>query len=840
MRKDNLQDRLYFQNLRLQLAGSGEFLVRLLSYSSYILLVVGTAALFFSGVPRFRWLGIFLILFLIDRLMHLGEGERSVSNALRSKGNEKINTALFFSPASFRILSWAFRHAGTTGRDFSLILLKEFSERNEATRVFRRLGVSQQKFSKKLQELLDKPLENAQGDLFPLAERVACEAFLVACRTHETYIRPRTLFAAVALSKAPSVQALFRALNVSIPDVQEAVLMGRYTREFSTLRKMPLALGGFTRPSRLRRNRSMNRAWTAKPTPTLDQFSRDLTQLARSEKIGFLIGHSEEYEQMLDALSRPGKPNAILVGDPGVGKTTLLHHLAYRIVHDDVPKSLFDMRVVLLNVSQILSDASPDEVSGRLTRIADEIIVSGNVVVFVPRIHDLFKASEGGGPSPIDVFLPVVQSGAIPLVGETYSREFTQLVEPRSDFVEQFEVVRVEEMDKEEALRFLAYTALVLEREFRVFVTVKALRRVVEVAERYITNKPLPASAVDLLKESLGRAARSKKESLLESMVESIAEEELKMPIHVAKEGEAEGLLHLEDTIHKRLINQDEAVAAVSEALRQYRSGLSRQEGPIAAFLFVGPTGVGKTELSKILAEVQFGSRNTIRRYDMSEYQDRSSTFRLIGTPDGKTTGDLTDTIREHPYSLILLDEFEKAHPDILNLFLQVFDDGRLTDSLGRTVDFQNTIIVATSNAHSDFIKTEIERGMGAMDIADELKQKLTEYFKPELINRFSDIIVFRDLNKEEIYSVAKILLGNLQRRLQEAQGIDLLFDDSAVREIARLGYSKVFGARPLRKTISKEIRGQLARMVLKNEVSRGGNIRVSFIQGGFRFDTIE
>ncbi|MDP3758263.1 MAG: AAA family ATPase, partial [Candidatus Daviesbacteria bacterium] len=370
-----------------------------------------------------------------------------------------------------------------------------------------------------------------------------------------------------------------------------------------------------------------------------------------------------------------------------------------------------------------MSGGHPGEIASRLTRITEEIIQAGNVLVFVPDIHELFKVSGGGELSPLDVFLPVVRSGAVPLVGETYSREFKSIIEPRTDFLEQFEVIRVEPMSAEETLLLLSFMSLDLEKQFRVFVPVKVLRKTVEIAERYVTSQPLPSSALNLLKEAFGRASRAGKKVLDEETLLGLAEEELGLPVRAAGAREAESLLRLEDRIHERFINQDEAVGAVADALRQYRSGLSRRGGPIAVFLFVGPTGVGKTELSKILAEVQFGSREELRRFDMSEYQDKTSIFRLIGAPDGETTGDLTDTVREHPYSLILLDEFEKAHPDVLNLFLQVFDDGRLTDSLGRTVEFQNTIIVATSNAHSDYVKAEIERGRRAVEIADDLKK---------------------------------------------------------------------------------------------------------------------
>ncbi|MEK7086680.1 MAG: AAA family ATPase, partial [Patescibacteria group bacterium] len=337
--------------------------------------------------------------------------------------------------------------------------------------------------------------------------------------------------------------------------------------------------------------------------------------------------------------------------------------------------------------------------------------LAGNIVLFVPNIHDLFRTAQNRSLNAIDMLLPVLKNESIPVVGESYPREFKQFIEPRSDFLEQFEVVSVEEISEAEAVRFLIYASLILERKFKVFITFRAVRKAVELAHRYFKNKQLPGSAADLLKQTLAEASHNRLKILTAEMIIGTAERQSKIPIQKASDEEIKKLLGLEVLIHERLINQNVAVASVSRALREYRSGLSRKGGPIAAFLFVGPTGVGKTELSKILAKIQFGSSEEMVRFDMSEYQDKQSIFRFIGTPDGERSGALTDAILAKPYSLILLDEFEKAHPDILNLFLQVFDDGRLTDSLHRTVDFQNTIIIATSNAHSDFIKTEIENG---------------------------------------------------------------------------------------------------------------------------------
>ncbi|MEK7478924.1 MAG: ATP-dependent Clp protease ATP-binding subunit, partial [Patescibacteria group bacterium] len=825
----NIGERLYFRDEKYRLSVAEAFLARLVAYVFFFVFGALAVFLLFVSSPRPFFIGVFFLLFLIDRLIHGTQGESSLSRGLWKAG--RVNVAQFFSPTASRALFSAYRFARAKGQNVHFALLTELCERADVRGGFRRLGISYSDFLTDVSERLAKefPEAGAAGTAED-AERIATSAFLVAENLREEHIQPLSLFAALFSPAPPFFQKTFQKFRIAPEDVLDAVSMERRAREASRLNRSFGVLGGYAGAhSRMRRSPSVNRAWTSRPTPTLDQFSDDVTAMVRARGGGLLVGHEKEYAQLLDALTRPGKPNAILVGEPGVGKTALLHHLASRMIRDEVPPFLFDRRILSLSISRMFADASPEEVAGRLTRISDEIMIAGNVLVFVPDIHDLFKPFGKGGVSAIDVLLPIVRSGAIPLLGDSYPREFKILVEPRSDFVEQFEIIRVEEMSAVEAVRFLTYAAIPLEKQFGVFVTIPALRRIVEIADKHISSKPLPTSALDLLKETLTRASREKTEVLSPEFAARVAEEEVGVPLQVAGEAEAEKLLHLEDIIHKRLINQTEAVGAVSRALREYRSGLARQGGPIATFLFVGPTGVGKTELSKILAEVQFGSRETMRRFDMSDYKDTTSIFRLIVTPNWDMTGDLTDAVREHPYSLILLDEFEKAHPDVLNLFLQVFDDGRLTDSLGRTAQFQNTIIIATSNAHSDFVKQEIEKGRSVPDIADELKGKLTTYFKPELLNRFSDIIVFRDLKPEEIFQIAEILLSEVAAQVLASNGIMLKFEESAAREVARRGYSNVFGARPLRKVISEEVRGRLAEMILRDEIRAGDSVVFSF-----------
>jgi len=347
-------------------------------------------------------------------------------------------------------------------------------------------------------------------------------------------------------------------------------------------------------------------------------------------------------------------------------------------------------------------------------------------------------------------------------------------------------------------------------------------------SSKYFKGKSLLTSSEELLKESLSNVKERGEKVLNGDIILDIAQRKISIPLRQAKELEAAKLLNLENIIHQKFIDQEEAVKAVSQALREYRSGLSRRGGPIATFLFVGPTGVGKTELSKILTGIQFGSSDAMIRFDMSEYQDKQSIFKFIGSPDGTMSGNLTEAVMKKPYSLILLDEFEKAHPDILNIFLQVFDDGRLTDNFGKVADFSNTIIIATSNAASNYIKEEIELGKPMSQIRDEVKKKLTEYFKPELINRFSGIVVFKELSRDNISAVARILLNGLAKDLMDSHSMEIKFTDEAIKKISVWGYDPVFGARPLRGVISEKVRSILAEKILKNEIQKGGSLLIS------------
>ncbi len=830
----------YFKESRLFLNAADEFVVRLVSYSWYVLLAITTVILFFSGAESLSWFGALLALFLIDRLVHAGEGERDLNELA---GMKVANIAKALTPSSIRVLSHAFRRTKMTGQDFYFLLLEALIEKKDIRETLSRLDVNPELFQKKIQGLTQNaPKEPAtsQVDLLQKIAALALLAYQSAVDGNERFIDTRNIL--VALVSSPNVprevQSILDSFNVNTKDLQAAAIFGRWRRLLGRVRFLPASIGGFANRPHFLRHRVMNRAWTARPTPILDKFTTDLTDLAREEAVGLLVGHGEEFRNLLQVISRSGKPNAILVGEPGAGKSSIIAHLAFRMIKDQVPSVLFDKRLVSLEIGALIADAPPEVLSGRLKTIAEEILSAGNIVLYIPSIHDLFRTSQKAGLNPIDIIFPIIKAEAIPVIGETYPREYKEYVEPRSDFVDQFEMVRVNEINEDDAVKVLIYESLILEGQYKVFISFLAIRQAVTLAHRYFHNKLLPGSALDLLKQALAQASEDKKKKVAADDVIAIAERLSRIPIQEAGNEETEQLLNLETKIHERLIGQDDAVRAVAQAIREYRSGLSRKGGPIATFLFVGPTGVGKTELAKILAGIQFGSKDAMERFDMSEYQEKTSIAQFIGSPDGKNTGALTDAVFEHPYSLILLDEFEKAHPDLLNLFLPVFDDGRLTDSLGRVVDFTNTIIIATSNAHSEFIKSSIEAGRSSEVIGEELKKKLTDYFKPELLNRFSGIIVFRSLSQDETYSITKLLIRELATTLKQGNGLWLECDDAALRELARLGYDPAFGARPLREVISNRLKSVLAKKILQKEVQRGDSIFVTFQNGSFDFST--
>ncbi len=813
---------------------------RVFTYSFFVIIVGIVVACLISDVSRLRWIGIFLAIIIADFILHLQTSNYSVDSFFRGwiPGN---NVALCTDREVIHHLVSAFERSESMGGDFELIALQTFLDKPMVAYSLERLDMPPKEVRKKVDAEIEKSIASGQkisrSELLGKIRLILVDAAYSAHFHGRTSIDSESVFSTLVQSKNPLINKIFDYFSVSPKDVDAALIFGKFSHSRF---RVPLLTGGFAMKLVKIKPHRVNRTFTSRPTLILDRFSKDLTDVARAGVEGFLIGHQKEYDQMIDALSRAGSRNALLVGEPGIGKSSIVAHLAFKIISDEVPASLFDRRLVELSIGDLISGADTQELSQRLSAVVKEIISAGNIILYLPEIHLLSKTSQSGGIELADLLMPIIKSDAFPIIGATYPKEYKEFIETKSDFSGAFEIIHVNEITPQEAITLLTYDAIVFERKYNIEINFSAIKQAVLLAAKYFHYRPLPASARDIFKEAISMATQRRLKELTGQDIAAIVERKTNVPIHKTGKEEAQTLLNLEEIIHKQYIDQDEAVTAVSEALRAYRSGLSRKGGPIATFLFVGPTGVGKTELSKILADIQFGSEKYMVRFDMSEYQQKESLSRFIGSPDGKLAGTLTEAIIQNPYSLILLDEFEKASPDILNLFLQVFDDGRLTDSLGRVVDFQNTIIIATSNAHSVYIQEQIRNGKKISDFESDLKNKLSDFFKPELINRFSGLIVFKPLSEEDIAFIAQLNLQSLSETLMDSQGIELDFDDAVVKRIAQIGYDPAFGARPLRKAIDNTIKSALSKKILSGEIVHGQKIKVEINDSGdFMFTQI-
>jgi len=812
---------------------SGRWIVRFVTAAAYGIVVAAAIIFSVAEVPILRALGWLTILFLIDRVLHFGHADQSFSRIPRGR----VNITEYVSPSTYHFIETSFDRALVFGGDWQVHLLHELLVRKELIGALGRIDVKAEELRAKVEEYLKKPdqKKNTKATLVSEVEQLMFVVCDEAIRGGRAEVEPAYLFSALRYVKTESLKKLWLLFNIDDDDLASIVIFSHY--ETKHRKRFLLFRRGRARGRRKIQHQVMNRAWTARPTTFLDRLGHDLTDTARAGEGAFLVGHEKEYERLVDVLARPGDPHILLVGDPGVGKNAILNHLAYQIVTDRVPPPLFDRRLVLLEIGSLVAGASPSELEKRVKNVLEEIIVAGNIILYIPDIHNLLRTS-GGQMNAADVLIPAIKSSGFSVIGATYPKEFKEYIEPNTSFVGVFEVVRLQEVTEAEAIRFLTYLSLSYEEEYGLTISFKTVKQAVTIAHKYFHEKLLPESAEDLLKEAVARAAKQGKELVTPEDITLVAEQKVNIPIHKTGEKEAEELLHLEEKIHERFIDQEEAVTAVAQALREYRSGLSRKGGPIASFLFVGPTGVGKTELAKVLAEIQFGSRELMIRFDMSEYQDAKSLSRFIGSPDGSLRGDLVEAVLAKPYSLILLDEFEKAHPDILNLFLPVLDDGRLTDNLSRVINFQNTVIIATSNAHSDIINEALSKNESMASISDYLKKKLSDVFKPELLNRFSRIIIFKDLATADLTKIAEINLRELSESLKQ-QGITLIFDPAVIARVAELGHDPMFGARPMRQVIDDKIRAVLAEKILKGEVSRGQDVRAVVENGQIAFRSL-
>ncbi|AHF05866.1 ATP-dependent Clp protease ATP-binding subunit [Desulfitobacterium metallireducens] len=648
-------------------------------------------------------------------------------------------------------------------------------------------------------------------------------------------------------------------------------------------------------------------------TPTLNEFGRDLTQSAREGKLDPVVGRESELERVIQILSRRTKNNPVLIGEPGVGKTAIAESLAQRIVQNKVPETLTNKRVVTLDISSVVAGSKyRGEFEERLKKVMEEIRIDGNVIVFIDELHTLIGAGAAEGAiDAANILKPALARGELQCIGATTLDEYRKYIEKDAALERRFQPITVGEPTVEQAVEILKGLRDRYEAHHRTKITDEAIEAAVRLSDRYISDRFLPDKAIDLMDEAASRVRldtfnappdmksleeqverlkkekeaavlaqefekaaeiRDREHELREDLAQkrsdwesqrdvtksSVTEDDISqivaswtgIPVKKIAQEEGDRLLHLEETLHERVVGQDDAVAAVAKAVRRARAGLKDPKRPIGSFIFLGPTGVGKTELARTLAEALFGEEDAMIRIDMSEYMEKHAVSRLVGAPPGyighDEGGQLTEAVRRKPYSVILLDEIEKAHPDVFNILLQVLEDGRLTDTKGRTVDFRNAVVIMTSNVGASFLHKEAMGFAAHRDEETEYKNmrrnvmdELKKTFRPEFLNRVDELVVFHSLPKEALVKVTEILMKQVNK-LVKGQGFNLQVEMSALELIAKEGNDPTYGARPLRRAIQRLIEDSLSEKILQGEFKAGDQIRVEAEEGKMKFTKVK
>jgi ATP-dependent Clp protease ATP-binding subunit ClpC len=792
---------------------------------------------------------------------------------------EQVDITQYFSDATTNLLQRAAQQAVEWGSlDLSSEhLLYAALQDGVVRRVLDEVGADPEAIRAQLEEEAQKGgRTDVSPSLAPDAKRALLAAYEESRDLGSSYIGPEHVLLALAADDESDGGRLLSRFGLSHTRLRGAVVRGVDT-------------GGEAREP-------------ASSTPTLDEYSRDLTQMAREGKLDPVIGRAEEVESTIEILSRRTKNNPVLIGDPGVGKTAIVEGIAQRVVNDEVPETLSDKRVVQLDLSGIVAGTQyRGQFEERLKKVIDEVREnSDDLILFIDELHTVVGAGAAEGAMDASNMLkPALSRGELHVVGATTIDEYRKNIEKDAALERRFQPVLVSEPTVEDTIDILQGLKDRYEAHHRVKIREEAIIAAAELSDRYITGRFLPDKAIDLmdqagarvrlraktkpqdtkaLEDELRRVQREKDEAVAnedfekapglrdrvealrsqleearggrrpvaEVTAEDIAEVVSRatgIPVSQLTEEERERLMRLEEQLHERVVGQEEAVEAVAEAVRRARAGLSDPDRPIGSFLFLGPTGVGKTELARTLAEALFGDEAAMVRIDMSEFQERHTVSRLVGAPPGyvgyEEAGQLTEAVRRRPYSVLLLDEIEKAHADVFNILLQILDDGRLTDAQGRTVDFKQTVIIMTSNMGAERIQAHTRREETFEELKEDMLQVVRHHLRPEFVNRIDEIIVFRALAREQIVDIARLLLERTTRRLR-AQDIEVEFTDEAVELIAEEGFDPEFGARPLRRTIQRRVDNELSRMVLSGSLEPGDRVVVSVEEERLTFDVLQ
>jgi len=769
-----------------------------------------------------------------------------------------------------------------------------------AAKVLNKLGVTEDILEKKIIEIEGKN-DSITTDvtLSPRSKQILELSGAFANKLKTNYIGTEHILLALAQEGEGLGMRILASINIDSRDIAESIIDMMGIDNYSI------------EPKAVNKASSSPENTSSK---LLDKYGRNLTESAKQDKIDPVIGRTKEIERIIQILSRRTKNNPVLIGDPGVGKTAIAEGLAIDISQGKVPDTLKDKILYTLDMGSLLAGAKyRGEFEERIKQVIDEVVKKGNIVLFIDEMHTIIGAGATGEGSidASNILKPCLARGEIQVIGATTIDEYRKHVEKDSGLERRFQSVLIEEPTKEDTIEILKGLRDKYEAHHKVKITDESIKAAVELSVRYITDRFLPDKAIDLideaaskvrlkentppkdikdLEEKINNIKKEKEESVrgqnfekaaklrdeqrktqeqLEkirdrwnksSKYDNVVDEEViaevvglwtGIPVNRMMEEETERLLKLEDILHQRVIGQDQAIKSISTAIRRARAGLKDPNRPIGSFLFLGPTGVGKTELSKALAEAEFGDENQIVRIDMSEYMEKHSVSRLIGSPPGYVGydegGQLTEKVRRHPYSVVLFDEIEKAHPDVFNILLQILDDGRLTDSKGRTVDFKNTILIMTSNVGAKTIKKQKTLGFGSPNEEDKEKDEyekmkenimveLKKQFRPEFLNRIDDIIVFHSLNKEDISKIVKIMCKTLVERLEEMT-IRLEMDEEAINLIAKSGFDLEYGARPLKRSIQKELENELSELILQGTIKSGDIVEATVKEGKMAFE---
>lgn len=743
-------------------------------------------------------------------------------------------------------------------------------------------------------------VELTPDDFTPRTKRVLRAAVIISSKTGYTYVGTEHLLLAILSESDSYAVAFLEELGVSVERLAQAVSKGMQGGADD-------GFGGFENESAPNGSQKGGSA--------LDKFGRDLTQAAKNGEIDPVIGREKEIQRVIQILSRRTKNNPVLIGEPGVGKTAVAEGLALEIAKGNVPEILKDKRVVSLDLTGMVAGAKyRGDFEERIKAAIDEVKKSKNTILFIDELHTIVGAGAAeGSADAANILKPSLARGDFQVIGATTLNEYRKYIEKDAALERRFQPVKVGEPTPEQAVQILKGLRDSYEAHHKVKITDEAINAAVTLSSRYIADRYLPDKAIDLIDEGASkvrlasltspdnvkeledeiadyekekasaineqdfeRAARLRDEQkelqtklddakkkwqeqqkgnsgeVTAEDIAKIVSEWTGIPVVQLTKEESERLLNMENVLHERVIGQSEAVTAIAKAIRRGRVGLKDPKRPVGSFIFLGPTGVGKTELCKALAEAMFGNENAMLRLDMSEYMEKHTVSKLIGSPPGyvgfEEGGQLTEKVRRKPYSVVLFDEIEKAHPDVFNMLLQILEDGRLTDSQGRTVDFKNTIIIMTSNVGARLI-TEKQSSLGfnsenenaeeseKKDIKELVTGELRKVFRPEFLNRVDDIIVFNKLNKDEIKQIAVKMLKTLENRLDK-MNIKISFTDNAISEIADKGFDENYGARPLRRAIQNEIEDPLSEQMLEGKVKDGAVVTCDFADGQFTFTT--